>query len=249
MNLKKLVAIGGGEIKNLDTLSIDKEIVRLTGKKNPKALFIPTASNDAQGYWETFQEVYGNKLGCKTQVLYLIKEHPTQKEIQEKILGSDLIYVGGGNTLKMLQVWRRQGVDKLLKTAYEKGIVISGLSAGAICWFRYGCSDSRRFSDSKDTSFMKVKGLEFVNLTLSPHHIREPHRDKGLESLMRTTPGVAIALDDNCAIEIVGETYRLISSKEKAGAKRIYFARGKIHQESINVTSDYNPLFLLLKKA
>lgn len=96
--MKKLVAIGGGELKDLDTLLIDREIVKLTGKKHPRALFIPTASGDADGYWQTFQKVYGEMLGCKPEVLYLVRETPSRKEIKEKILGADLIYVGGGNT-------------------------------------------------------------------------------------------------------------------------------------------------------
>lgn len=246
--MKKLVAIGGGEIKDLDTLPIDKEIVRLTGKSHPKALFIPTASNDAEGYWQTFQKIYGEKLGCKPEVLYLIKENPTKREIEEKIFGSDLIYVGGGNTLKMLKIWRKSGVDKLLKRAYERGIVMSGLSAGAICWFRYGCSDSRRFSNPKDNSFMKIKGLDFFNLTLSPHHIREPQRDKGLIRLMQNTSGIAIALDDNCAIEIVGDNYKIISSRKRVGAKKIYYLKGKSYKNEIKETKNYSALSDLMIK-
>ncbi len=71
--MKKIVAIGGGELKSLETLRIDKEIIRLSGKKHPKALFVPTASGDSEAYWKTFQRVYGKRLGCKTDVLYLLK--------------------------------------------------------------------------------------------------------------------------------------------------------------------------------
>ncbi|MFQ5621295.1 MAG: Type 1 glutamine amidotransferase-like domain-containing protein, partial [Candidatus Nanoarchaeia archaeon] len=108
----KIVAIGGGEIKNFETLSIDRAITKLTGKKKPKALFIPTASGDAEGYWQTFQKVYGKRLGCRTDKLFLLREKPTNKEITKKIKWADLIYVGGGNTLRMLKIWRRKGVDK-----------------------------------------------------------------------------------------------------------------------------------------
>lgn len=243
----KLVAIGGGELKDLDTLSIDKEVVRLTGKKNPMALFIPTASGDSEAYWQTFHDVYGGRLGCKTDVLYLIKESLTKKEIERKISESDLIYVGGGNTLKMLKLWRKKGVDKLLGKAYEDGKVLSGLSAGAICWFAYGCSDSRRFSKPEDTSFMRVNGLGFVNLTMSPHHIREKHRDSGLVDLMKRTSGVAIALDDNCALEIIDDRYRFLASKKKVGAKKIYYSKRQIHKENIKVTKCFNQLNELLK--
>ncbi|MDO8460161.1 MAG: Type 1 glutamine amidotransferase-like domain-containing protein [Nanoarchaeota archaeon] len=244
----KIVAIGGGELKDLDTLPLDKEIVKLTGKQHPVALFIPTASGDAEGYWQTFQKVYRQKLGCKTEVLYLIREKNTKREIENKILEVDLIYVGGGNTLKMLKIWKKQGVDKLLTKAYEQGVVLSGLSAGAICWFRYGCSDSRRFSNPEDASFMKVKGLNLVNLTVSPHHIREKNRDKGLVKLMQKTSGVGIALDDNCALEIVDGNYRMLSSKNGAGAKKIYYSGGKPYSKKIDITEKYSLLSDLMKK-
>ncbi|MBS3078815.1 Type 1 glutamine amidotransferase-like domain-containing protein [Candidatus Pacearchaeota archaeon] len=244
----KIIAIGGGELKDLDTFSIDEEVIRLTGKKNPKALFIPTASKDAEGYWETFKQVYGNRLGCKTDVLRLVNETPSLKEIKEKIFGSDLIYVGGGNTLEMLEIWRKHGVDEVLKKAYERGIVLSGLSAGAICWFRYGCSDSPRFANATDASFVRINGLGLVNLTMSPHHIREQHRDNGLTEIMKTTPGVGIGLDDNCALEIVNGTYRFIGSKAGAGAKRVYYKNYKPVVERMRVNENYFLLDRLVKK-
>lgn len=243
----KIVAVGGGEIKDLDTLPIDKEIVKLTGKKRPTALFIPTASGDAEGYWQTFQKVYGKMLGCKPEVLYLRRENPSRREIEEKILRADLIYVGGGNTLKMLKTWRKNGVDKLLMKAYEQGVVLSGLSAGAICWFTYGCSDSRRFSNSGDASFMRIRGLGLVNLTLNPHHIKEKHRDKGLVKLMQKTSGVVVALDDNSALEIVNDQYRIITSKKGVGARKIYYSKNKLHQVKID-TKGYSLLSDLLQR-
>ncbi|MEK6859340.1 MAG: Type 1 glutamine amidotransferase-like domain-containing protein [Nanoarchaeota archaeon] len=244
----KIIAIGGGELKDLDTFSIDEEVVRLTGKKSPRALFIPTASGDAEGYWETFKQVYGKRLGCKTDVLRLVKETPSEAEIGRKILDSDLIYVGGGNTQTMLEAWKKFGVDNLLKQAYRKGIVLSGLSAGAICWFRYGCSDAPRFSNSSDNSLIRINGLGLVNLTLSPHHIREAHRDEGLAKIMKTTPGIGIGLDDNCAIEIVDGTYRFISSKPGAGVKKIYYKNDKPVCKRIEINSNFLLMENLLDK-
>jgi len=244
----KIIAIGGGELKDLETFSIDEEVVRLTGKGIPNALFIPTASRDAEGYWETFRQVYGNRLGCKTEVLRLVNETPTPKEIKEKIFGSDLIYVGGGNTLEMLETWKRFEADELLKQAYERGIVLAGLSAGAICWFKYGSSDSPRFKGATDTNLLRITGLGLVNLTMSPHHIREAHRDAGLTKIMKTTPGVGIGLDDNCALEIVNGTYRFISSKAGAGAKKVYYKDDKLVVERQELTEDYFLLDKLLKK-
>ena len=177
--MKKIIAIGGGEIGRpghpIETTSIDKEIIKLTGKKNPKLLFIPTASSDSELYSEAVKNHFGNRLGCKIDVLYLIKEKLSKKEIKEKIFKSDIVYVGGGNTLKMLNLWKKKGVDIILKSALKKGIVLSGLSAGGICWFGKGSSDSRRFYDSKG-KIIKIGGLNFVPALFCPHYDVEEDR-------------------------------------------------------------------------
>src|SRR5580692_2484004 len=139
---KAIVAIGGGQIRTRGTAPIDREIIRLTNKTRPKFLFIPTASSDSEAYWKHIQEYFGGFLKCRTDVLFLIKEQPANHEIGSKIASADIIYVGGGNTLLMMRLWRRLGIDKLLKSAYERGTVLSGISAGSICWFDSGHSDS-----------------------------------------------------------------------------------------------------------
>jgi len=237
--MSTIVAIGGGELKDLETLPIDRAIVNFACKKRPKALFIPTASDDSVGYWQIFQDVYGKKLGCETDVLYLVKEHPSQKEIEKKILSADIVYVGGGNTLRMLRIWRRHGVDKLLHKAYEKGVVLAGLSAGAICWFRYGLSDSRRFMKSgkqKEIS-MRVSALGFIPCTFSPHHIREKHlRESGMRDIMARTPGIALAVDDNAAIVIRGDRYEVLRSKRDAGIAKVFQRRGSIEWKPLKTS-------------
>ena len=179
--MKKIIAIGGGEIGrpgfSTETTLIDKEIIRLTEKRHPTLLFIPTASGDSRPYYEVVKNHFEKKLGCKTEVLYLIKEKPSQRQIKEKILSADIIYVGGGNTFRMMKIWKRRGVDKILKQAYEKGIVLSGLSAGAICWFRYGNSDSRKAKNPK-ADLIKVSGLDFIPGLLCPHYHSEKTGDR-----------------------------------------------------------------------
>lgn len=234
--MKTIIAIGGGELKGLETLPIDRSIVKLTRKKHPKALFIPTASNDAMGYWETFQSVYGKKLGCETDVLFLIRERLSNKQIKEKILSSDIVYVGGGNTLRMLRIWRQYGVDEVLKKAYRKGIVLSGLSAGAIAWFRYGSSDSRRFmkNGKQKESLMRVSALGLLPCTVSPHHIREKKlRDPGIKEMMLRTPGVALALDDNSAVLFRDNRYEILRSHPGSKVRKVYRKKGKV--ECVNV--------------
>ncbi len=234
--MKTIVAIGGGELKDLETLPIDRVIVRLSKKKRPRALFIPTASNDAAGYWETFQFVYGEKLGCETDVLFLIRERLSKKQIEEKVLSADIIYVGGGNTIRMLRIWKKYGVDKLLRRAYEKGVILSGLSAGAIAWFRYGSSDSRRFMKNGKSveSLMRVSALGLLPFTVSPHHIREKKlRDPGIKEMMLRTPGIALALDDNSAILVQNDRFEILRSKPGVKIKKVFKRNGKIESKPL----------------
>jgi dipeptidase E len=138
-----LVASGGGEIRTRGTADIDSEIIRLSNRKYPTVLFIPTASSDSERYCRRFVEHFGKFPKCKTDVLLLL-EPPSAQQIERKIFSADIIYVGGGNTLCMMRRWRRLGVDNLLKAAYENGIVLSGISAGASCWFDSGHCGSRK---------------------------------------------------------------------------------------------------------
>lgn len=249
--MRKIVAIGGGEIGRpgypIETLEIDKEIVRLTKKQNPKLLLIPTASGDSPLYYDVVDGYFGKRLGCDVEVLYLIKEKPRFDEIEEKIMSSDIIYVGGGNTLKMMKVWRNLKLDKILLQALNKGIVLSGVSAGSICWFKHGSSDSRRFSN-QDAGLIKVRGLNFVNALHCPHYDVEEDRRPNLAELMKKTPGVAIAIDNCCAVEIVGDTYRVISSKENANAYKVYWKNGEFYEEVIKKSEDFVDIKHLLTK-
>jgi dipeptidase E len=131
-----IVAIGGGNIRTRGTATIDREIIRLSNKKNPRLLFVPTASSDSEIYWQHVQEYFGKFLKCRTDVLFLIKERPSKEQIRRKISTADIIYVGGGNTLMMMRLWRRLGIDRLLVSAYENGTVlcvsVRARSAGSI---------------------------------------------------------------------------------------------------------------------
>ena len=200
-SVKKIVAIGGDEIRDSETLAIDKEIIRLTQKKHPKLLFIPTASSDNEDYYNGVEKYFGKKLGCKTKVLYLLKKTPSPKEIRNKILDSDIIYVGGGNTLKMMKLWRRLGVDKILKTAWQKGIVLCGLSAGSICWFESGHSDSMSFYNPKKWKYINVRGLGFIKGIHCPHYDSEtlgvPRKNR-FRNMIQKIGGIGISIDENC---------------------------------------------------
>lgn len=248
--MKKLVAIGGGEIGRpgfpIETTKIDKEIIKLSGKRNPRLLFIPTASSDSESYFEIVKKHFGKRLGCKTDVLYLIKEKPIRKEIEEKILSSDIVYVGGGNTLKMMNVWRNSGADTFLKQAYEKGIVLSGVSAGSICWFDSGHSDSMSFYNPEKWNYINVRGLGLIRGIHCPHYDSETlgmPRRQHFHDMIKKIGEFGIAIEGNCAIEFVdGKHFKLITSKPRAGAYKVYKKRGKVVSERIKQRKELSPM-------
>ncbi len=249
--MKKLVAIGGGEIGRpgfpVETTDIDKEIIKLSGEKNPKLLFIPTASSDAVGYVQTVEKHFGKDLGCQIDVLYLIKEKPSYEEIENKVFDADIVYVGGGDTLKMLRIWRKNKLDKILISAYEKGVILSGLSAGSICWFKYGNSDSKKFTDPS-SDLIRVRGLGLINALHCPHYDVEAYREADLKKMMKRTRGVSIAMDNCCALEIIDDRYRIITSKPSAKAYRVYWRNGQYHKEIIPKETGFRSLNMLLDK-
>ena len=247
----KIVAIGGGDMRSLETLAIDKEIIALSGKSRPKTLFIPTASSDSREYWQAFQNAYGAELGCDTDVLYLLNVNPTQDELEEKILSSDVIYVGCGNTLKMMRRWRRLGVDKILEAAYDRGIVLAGLSAGCICWFNWGHSDSMASYHPDNWSYIRVKGMGFIEALGCPHYDSDTDgvkRDQDFQHMVRKHSEVGIAIDNNCAIEVVDNRYRIITSQKGAEAYRLEKQRGEFSVERIEQKKEYAPIASLLQK-
>lgn len=183
------------------------------------------------------KDYFGGFLKCKTDVLFLVTEPPSKSEIARKILGADIVYVGGGNTLHMMRVWRRLGVDKLLKSAYEKGTVLSGISAGSICWFDSGHSDSMSFYNPRKWKYIKVRGLGLIKGTCCPHYnsmTRGVPRRKHFREMIRKIGGMGIAIENNCAIEFIdGRFYKVIASKKYSRAYRVYEAGEQIFTEQI----------------
>lgn len=226
-----------------ETEVFDRRIVELSGKVKPRALFLPSASFDAREYAASFEAVY-SKLGCETDVAYLWdgytrdeielviqttkwNDFPHQWEVRcnsveavEKIGAADLIYVGGGNTRRMIEMWRSIGVDKALASAAQRGAVLSGVSAGCICWARYGNSDAALTEDMGKPT-MRVDGIDLLPIAMCPHMSREGFRLEEFRAMMSYTPGVGIGLDDGCALEVVDGKYRFLSCIEGAVAHQL----------------------------
>src|SRR5258708_31541330 len=249
---KVIVAIGGGEIRTRGTASIDRETIRLSKKKNPKLLFIPTASVDSERYWKRVQEYFGKFLKCRTDILLLIKQQPSKEQIRKKILSADIIYVGGGNTLQMMRVWRRLGVDRFVKAAYENGTVLSGISAGSICWFDSGHSDSMSFYNPKTWKYINVRGLGLIKGIHCPHYnsmTRGIPRRRHFRDMIRKTGGIGIAIENNCAIAFIdGRFLKVITSRSYSRAYRIYKANGEVMAAQIPQQKQLSPIEALTRR-
>jgi dipeptidase E len=241
-----IIAIGGGEIGRqgypIETTEIDEQIIVLSGKKKPNVLFLPTASNDNSAYSQVFKKHYAEHLGSKVDVLDLWSK-PTKASVKTALANADIIYVGGGNTLKMMTLWRRTGVDELLTEAYQNGTILTGVSAGAICWFWAGLSDSRSYtSKGKTWDYVKVRGLNIKNLLICPHYDAEPKRRPALKNSLKGSARTAIALDNCAALDIKDDMFRILSSKRGAIAHKAYWKNGRYFVDDIVPGSDYAPL-------
>ncbi len=215
-----VIAIGGGSLKKQQTLPIDRKIVKLTQKKHPAALFIPTASEDDSEYCEAFDRVYGKRLGCKTDHLLLYRRPEDRVAAAKKIALADLIYVGGGNTLRMMRMWRRFGIDRMLIRAAKRGTVLAGLSAGAICWHEWGHSDSRAYAGKKDWDYIKVRSLGLRPGLYCPHLDSEKRHKSFLKMVIRERM-TGIACDNFSAIHYDDRGTCCLAARENARV-RIY---------------------------
>jgi len=215
-----IVAIGGGEIRLRETLEIDTFIRDLSGKSAPKLLFIPTASNDAAGYCDVIEDVYGKTLGCSVAHLKLTAD-PSQDEVENKILDADIVYVGGGNTKSMLEQWQQYRVDHLIKQAAQSGTILSGLSAGAICWFDKGHSDYESFDEkNKSWQYRLLDGLAMQTGVYCPH-LNEEKRLLLFTKLLEKQKLDGIGCENNAAIWYQNDHAQVVTSQAQAAVKLI----------------------------
>ena len=199
---KIILAIGGGSLDS--NININKFLVNQAHKDVPNVLFIPIASGDNDVYVQRFIEHF-EKLGCNVDVLYL-QNQTNDNLIRTKIFRSDIIYIGGGNTAKMMRVFKRTRVNIYLLEAYKRGIIMSGISAGAMAFFKSGYSDSNKMIDSS-ASLTLVKCLDIIPYCFCPHR-NDPERD-GFEDFIKEKGIDGLALDDDVALlykndEIIG---------------------------------------------
>lgn len=215
---KRIIAIGGGEIKSKTTLEVDRYIANLAkehaGDKRANALFIGTASHDSMPYFNSFRKTYTSVFDIKAEVALMVYGEMSIEKIKGKIDAADMIYVGGGDTVYMLEKWKETGVDKMLIDAYNQGKIICGLSAGAICWFTDMYTDYE-IMRGQSSEYVLKKGLGVLDGAMCPHF---NEREKDFTAALKK--GVikgAYCVENDCAIEFVdGKFSKVIEGGGKA---------------------------------
>jgi dipeptidase E len=178
---------------------LDDFILRLTETEEPRVCFVPTASGDSDTYVAGFYRAFSTR-HCKPTDLALFRR--TVVDLESFLLQQDVIYVGGGNTANMLAVWRLHGVDKILRQAWENGIVLAGISAGAICWFEACVTDSFGLS----LSGMR-DGLGFLQGSACPHYDSEERRRPVYRELVSVGFPGGYAAEEDVALRFNGSNF------------------------------------------
>lgn len=222
---KKLFTYGG---------QVNRQFVKyaasLTGKERPRVCFLPTATGDSQAYIEYWYEIsMGLDLEPLVQGVW-ISSYSQSESFEEILTTMDAIIVGGGNTLNMMAIWKAQGIDLALKKAYEQGTVLAGGSAGSLCWFNGGTTDSR------PGKLTNVAGLGFMDFSHCPHYHSEPSRrplyHQNIQNELLTD---GYACDDLSGIVFVNdEVDHAISLDDENNSYFVYKKDGEVVEEKLD---------------
>ena len=217
-----IVAMGGGGFSmgpgpGPAVTPLDEHILALTGRDRPRVAFLPTAGGDNADYIARFHAAFAGR----AQAGHIGLFERTTADLRASVLDRDVVYVGGGNTANMLAVWRVHGLDEILREAWDAGIVLAGLSAGSLCWFTGGVTDSL----GPDLSPLHA-GLGFLPWSHCPHYDGDPRRRPAYQAAIAIGPPdglpAGFAADDGAALVFHGvEFAEVVSERDGATAYRV----------------------------
>lgn len=223
--MRQIIALGGGGFSmEPENPLLDSYILKHSGKDNPQICFIPTASGDSEDYIQRFYNFFKNQ-NCRPSHLSLFR--PPTRDLENFILEKNIIYVGGGNTKNLLALWKEWGLDSILRKAWDQGILLAGISAGSICWFEEGVTDS--YGEGLEP----LECLGFLKGSNCPHYDGEADRRPAFKSLIGAKKIQAgIAADDGVAIHYIEqEINNIVSSRSTSKAYRVYYENQIIETE------------------
>ena len=225
---KHIIAIGGGGFsRQISSCLIEKYILSLSNKKCPRICFLPTATGDSDTYIVRFYSLFSS-LNCIPSHIDLFKR---TIDISDHIMKQDVVFVGGGNTKSMLAVWRDWGLNNILKHAYNNGVVMSGVSAGAICWFTNG------ITDSWDNQLNILPCLDFIQGTCCPHYDEEPERIPYVKKVLEDKKVANIfSIEGGSAMHFIdGKPFKSVSFKNKRKSYNVFYENNEIIQKAYSI--------------
>jgi len=209
---RHILGFGGGGSTEEESELLWRHVLDVTGKPRPRLLFVPTASGDDESYAFSFYERFARRAEVSTLMTF---PWPPQA-LREVVLEQDAICVGGGNTANMLALWRLHGIDALMREAWENGVVLWGASAGMICWFEAGVTDSF------GPQLAGMDCLGFLPGSACPHYDGEERRRPRYRELIDDGFPEGIAADDGVAVHYVGtEISEIVTCRDGAAAYRV----------------------------
>ena len=222
---RHIIAVGGFAPHGRSR-ALHAYILAQTGRPRPRVCFVPTASGDDDRYIERFYRVYGS-LGARASHLTLFKADDDR--FARLLARQDAIFVGGGNTKNMLLLWRFWGIDRMLQAAYRRGAIIAGSSAGAMCWFEQG------LTDSIPGRYTPMDCLGLIAGSYCPHFDSEPRRRPIYRRLIaRRRLKAGYAIEDDVALHFVnGRLAAAVSTRRAGRAFFIASTGGRVRETMI----------------
>ena len=232
---RHVVALGGGGFSmEPENRLLDDFILSLSRRQPARVCFLPTASGDSGTYVAKFYRAFADRCIASDLTLFSSPTLPRRPSRSEELAGfvreQDVFYVGGGNTVNLLALWRTHGLDVLLRRAWRAGAVMSGLSAGMVCWFEGGVTDSYGRLQGVDDGLGLIKG------TACPHYDSEPGRRAVFKDLVARRKGLGYAADDGAALHFVGRRlHEVVSSRSESRAYRVRVHAGEVTESDLPV--------------
>lgn len=224
-----IIAMGGGGFSmEPDNPRLDRYIINQSEQLRPKICFLPTASGDSQEYIQRFYTFFEQE-ACEPTHLSLLNPEVADKE--EFLLSQDIIYVGGGNTRNLLALWKEWGLDHILEKAWKNGIILAGVSAGSLCWFEEGPTDS------VPGQVTKVKGFGFLKGSTCPHYDNRDESGKMYRQMIANEELCAgYAMDDGAAIHYVGtDIHSAVSSRPEAKVYHVSYEEQEVKETPLEM--------------
>jgi peptidase E len=222
-----IVALGGGGFSmEPENPLLDDYILSLARRAPARVCFVPTASGDSESYCLRFFEAFSRR-NCVPSVLSLFKRDAGN--LNDFVTRQDVIYVGGGNTANLLAVWRVHGLDQILRRALAENIVLCGISAGSLCWFEAGVTDSfgPELAGIRD-------GLGLLRGSNCPHYDGEVARRPAYHRLIAQGLPAGLAADDGCGLHFeAGQLKRIVSSRKNPKAYKVGLVDGQVKEEPL----------------